>query len=40
MPRNDDEQKGPNHRNQGGAYKRQKTYGDGEFVLKYLRSIL
>jgi hypothetical protein len=38
MPRNDEKLKGPSHRNKG-ACKKQGAYGDGEFVLKYLRSI-
>ncbi len=39
MPRNDEELRGPSHRNKG-AYKKQEASGDGEFVLQHLRSIL
>ncbi len=33
MPRNDEESKGPNHRNKGGAYNIEGAARDEEFVL-------
>ncbi len=40
MPRNDEELRGPNHRNKGGAYNKEREVGDEEYVLQYLISIL
>jgi hypothetical protein len=42
MWRNDEELRGSSHKNWGGGglYIKQKAYGDGEFILQYLRSIL
>jgi hypothetical protein len=39
MPRNDEELKGWNVRNKGGAHRREGASGD-ESMLQYLRSIL
>ncbi len=40
MPKNDEKLRGLSCKNKGGAYRREGTFEDEEFVLQYLRSIL